>query len=118
MNNSDFVQLVDKAINSFELQGEFSRVDHGGCFYLRFGKSCIVGHMMPDDATRHLADTDSDSDIENLYFNGFEWTKQFDDLQIHLLKDLQCIHDKYEYFGLAIKDMRYILRKYKEDYNV
>ena len=60
MNNNEFIQMVDKAINHLEVQGHPS-VDVGGnCLYQYEDEAgnvsrCIVGWMIEDEATRVLA---------------------------------------------------------------
>jgi hypothetical protein len=94
MNNQDFVDLVEEAINKFEKQNAFSKDSSGGCFYLdKKGHCCIVGHMMPNDIVRKEADSYSESGVLDLVEQEFEWTRQFTKEQVGLMDQLQRQHD-------------------------
>ena len=120
MNNQDFVDLVEEAIDKFEKQKAFSKDGNGGCFYLNNkGHCCIIGHMMPNDIVRKEADSYSDSCMIDLVEQEFEWTRQFTKRQLELMYQLQWQHDTDHISVVtAVCDMRNSLSDWSDEYNV
>jgi hypothetical protein len=118
MEHNQFLQLVENAINDFEKQGQFSRgaTTESKCFYSRNGLCCVVGLMMPDEATRADADSQDETNILSLYESGFDWAKQFNYKQIDLLHSLQNLHDTSWSMREALIEMRDCLHHYRVDY--
>lgn len=114
MEHSEFIKLVESAIDKLEAQGKFSRAGHTGkCYYLNAGNCCIVGHMMPDDHTRYEADNStSGTGIKYLYLKDFAWPKQFTPLQIDVLAELQYYHDCGNDLPATIQAMRDLMDTY------
>jgi hypothetical protein len=120
MNNQDFVDLVEEAIDKLEKQNDFSKDGNGGCFYLNNkGHCCIVGHMMPNDIVRKEADSYRDTGLIELVEQEFEWTRQFTKEQIDLMYQLQRQHDAYHIsVDTAVCDMRDSLSEWRDEHNV
>jgi len=118
MKDLEFIELVEKAIDKLELQGKPSKTRFGGCSYQRDnGDCCIVGHMMPDIATREQADSFEESAIACLYKHEFPWVLQFTNKQIKVLSGLQGLHDNVEVgiqndFSNSIAKMREVIGNY------
>jgi hypothetical protein len=118
MKDSEFIELVEKAIDKLELQGKPSKIGTGGCFYQgEDGACCIVGHMMPDNVTREKADISFEPAIVDLYRSGFPWALQFTNKQIKVLSGLQSLHDNVKLdreneFSNSIAKMREVIGNY------
>ena len=122
MNNNEFIQMVDKAIDHLEAQGHPS-VDAGGnCFYQYEDEAgnvsrCIVGWMIEDEATRNKADKCGET-LSGLVDRNI-WGRHLDDFQKIFLAILQEEHDslpdKEGCFEDGIRDMRHALAKYSQD---
>lgn len=107
MEHSEFIKLVELAINRLEAQGRFSRKEVSNkCLYLNNGDCCVVGHMMPDDQTRISADNLEETSVWYLYDIGFPWATQFNKKQIDHLVTLQSFHDCGWILEEAIGNMR------------
>lgn len=115
MDQQEFKNLVGVAITKLEKQGSPSREpDSGGCWYLSSsGKSCIVGHMMPNDQVRKDADKgtpDGLSGVKELFhYKSSAWLSQFTENQINTLSSLQYYHDHCsgdKDFQITINNMR------------
>ena len=120
MNNQDFVDLVEEAIDKFEKQNAFSKDSSGGCFYLdNQGHCCIVGHMMPNDMVRKEADSYVDTGLIELVEQEFEWARQFTKEQLDLMYQLQRQHDTdHISVDTAVSDMRNSLSDWSDEHNV
>lgn len=119
MKDSEFIELVEQAIDKLEIQGKPSKNGTGGCFYQsENGDCCIVGHMMPDSVTRELADSFEDTDIMALTLYPFEWVLKFTTKQLEFLLNLQAIHDSMPLgmendFSNSIDKMREVIGNYQ-----
>ncbi len=115
MDNTEFVNLVATAIDKLAAQGKPSRT-YTKCLYKGpDNMCCIVGHMMPDDDTRQLADSMPDgTGIRSLVDQDFVWISDFSWEQLDLLTVLQEHHDTSEVdsFDITIRAMRKHLRNF------
>ena len=120
MNNLEFKSLVETAIDKLEKQNEISVNKMGSCVYLNEKRqSCIIGHMMPDDKTRRLADSEDNKDytIVSLVINKVipYFTNQFSSSQLQIMERLQDLHDtsgSKEYtFNDCIEEMRELSKR-------
>lgn len=99
ITNEEFKNKVVAAINAFEKQGYKSSTTSAQCMYHNgVGGYCIIGHMMPDDETRMLADSLEFSSVKYIC-TKLDWAKQFSPKQIIFLQNLQDIHDEIDYFN-------------------
>lgn len=117
MDNAEFKDMVLSAIDKLEQQGVPSKDAFRGCYYLNKENNhcCIVGHMMPDDKTRELADSYGNGDVGSLVQEGFQWFEKFTHKQTELLWNLQGIHDAVNVDAPvteACKEMRKLVEKF------
>lgn len=121
MTELDFIKMVEDGVAKVLAQGEPSMDEHADCCYLNDkGLCCVVGHMMPDDKTRRLADSrQNGSNILSLYdWNEFIWTDQFAEKQIQLLSDLQNVHDCWIDIEFVTKEFNKVINTYKKVNNL
>ena len=127
MNNNEFIQMVDKAIDHLEAQGHPAADAGGNCLYQYEDEAgnvsrCIVGWMIEDEATRKAADSGCSKTVGELIQDGV-WGTHLTEPQGFFLESLQEIHDDTltykddvdDCFERGIKDMRHALTKYSKD---